>query len=296
MTTRWYQLLLRTFPAHVRRQTGDEMLEALEAAEPSGRRVFAESLALVTGSTLAWHRHLSATRSVRGAAFVGALVWFGIVLGAGPGIRLRVLARGDTNALIDTPLVVLAAALFVLSLIALLMSRTASIAFGCGAVITAGASTTIGSWGVLDSVAYEARWSGFALGVAVALAPPNRKRRPKAVVLLPLATATAVILMLWPSPLFQSGRNYAMTIRFEFVDLLTGTMPSWLFAALLLTAAVLPLINRAVGAAVAPVAAHLLLMDPVAGLLAVTYLAAVFGFHYVRRNLTISLHRRPYTQ
>jgi hypothetical protein len=272
------------------------MLDALGDTNHSRRRIARESLALMWASGVAWQAHLSSPQAARTGATFGALIWFGFLLGAGPAIRVSTLTQPRIDGPLHSTPVLLAALFLVGSVLVIGRSRLLAASLGVCGVAAAGVSGMIGSWSFSESVLYEARWSGFALALVIGLTQTHKSLSVSRT-LAPLAMAAIVTLAMRPITMFGSLRSYAMTIRFEFYEPLSNYVAQsrweWLFAVAFFTSLAMPFAIRAVAAAAAPVALHLFLLDARTGLVAATYLAAAFAVHYLRRDLTIALRRKP---
>ena len=296
------RLLVASFPGHVRAQRGDEMLDALEMSTTSRRGMARELLSLIWGSAIAWHIHLASDRAAFRSAAIGALVWFGLLVGVGPGVRMLRFAEGaatyPTTPAAANTMALAAFILFVLTAAALQRSRVVAAGLGTGAIVLAGASNSLGQWGGMQSILYEVRWMGIAMAMALVLAGSHLKGSSKLKGAgLPLVAAAAAMAALWPVPSAWAGtgHNYARTLQYDLFgpvsDFVAGSPWEWFFGVMFVLIIAIPFVVRAAGAIVAPAAAHITLVAPRVGPIVVLYVLAALASHYVRANFMV--RRKP---
>ncbi len=298
MTQRWLKLLVGTLPEAARRERGPEMLDALRLSEPSGTAAVKESFALLWASTVAWRRYLASASGLRRSALVGALLWFGLLVGVGPVLRVRLISGEGTESLgwsIDRAPIVVAIAAFALALAALSRSRIAAAALGAVGLFAAGASSVVGQWQLAQAIWYEVRWIGLALVMVVWLAG-KVSPRIRTLVVLPVLVATIVAVLPWPIWAWASARNYSFMLRNEIYNRLLGWSANpgweWLFVSLVFVALALVVLMPSLGAIAAPATLHLLIIDWRTGLPMALCLAVPFALHYLREHATIEMRWR----
>ena len=164
MRARWFRFLVGLFPTQFRNDRGPEMIEALEASE----HTLSESRSLLFAWPGAWNRHLKTHDGVRSAAALGAFVWLGLLLGAGPFARGLSAAvdpfRWGRLAGFETPpwLVWTAAILLALSVVVGLRLRTVALFLFAAGIAASAFANRSGNWTFSDSLLYESFWLGFA--------------------------------------------------------------------------------------------------------------------------------------
>jgi len=249
-----FQLLVHLFPRSTRNRTGHEMLEVIEdrvdaAGETSLHDVGREAFGFVAGACTAWRSHLGTAAGVRTGASLGSALWFGLLVGLGPG-RRTISHWLEPGALLGANGVDFHIAASVLAAIALILVRSARTQWAVALLITGVALAAVSNsqpWSnTSDLVLYEFRWLALpAIAVLWLRIGASRSQT------LPVVVGASVgALGGFGSPF--AGRNYDMAL-----NELLAFAPSAAIVTVVLLAIAAPLLSPGTAAMMIPGAAHL---------------------------------------
>lgn len=269
MKQRWLRSLFTLFPASVDSTHRAEMLDCLEDAQPRGRAVLRETLALLWAAGVSWRSYLRTPQGLRRSAFFGALLWFSVLLGAGPWSRLRLLQESapewpqwqSASGIFTAAAVVLT--LFVLVLV--LRSRFVAVVLVVVGIVLAALSSRIGSWQTAESLWYELRWLGLAAVLVVGLHGGRSARW----LVIPSLGVAVVSWAMFVTP-WNSGRNYGMLLGYGLREDLSAIASrgiwQWISFFVVVALIVVPWFVPALAAMAAPMALHLTVVGGLSGL------------------------------
>ena len=294
MTQRWLHAVLRLFPNSIQSDRHAEMVDALAEVGVGRRVVLRETRSLVWAALVAWRIHLHTAKGVRESLQVGAVMWFGLLVGLGPLTRFggsldnQSWQAGRSGDASDHAV---AGLLLLTALLVAAWRRGPAVLIVAPAILVAANANRVGEWQMAESLFYELAWLGLSFGLV--LATWQRHRVGLALMGAGFAIATAFYMLEtlgWSS-------TYGFTLgQVPGPSFLThsGTYMQWVPVVLVGLLLLVPWIYPGLVAFAVPGLVHVTVFQPRLSVLVLVYVAvAVVTSRLLRRTQILTRFQRP---